>query len=86
MSRQLVDDWFGAFHDKDIAKLERTLAPDFIHSSPFGRITGGQRYIDIVKENADAFFSPKIDIQDRLHLLGGRTLERPRVMDGQSQD
>jgi len=64
MSRKLVDDWFGAFRDKDISKLR--LADDFVHSSPFGEIKGGQTYLDMVKEHAEAFFSPTIEILDVL--------------------
>lgn len=64
MSRKLVDDWFGAFHDKDISKLERVLAEGFVHTSPFGEIKGKQAYLDLVKEYSEAFFSPNIEILD----------------------
>lgn len=64
MSRELVDSWFAAFQEKDISKLR--LAEDFIHSSPFGDISGGQTYLDLVRENAEAFFSPTIEILDVL--------------------
>ena len=60
----LVDNWFGAFRNKDIAQLERTLAEEFVHSSPFGAIKSRQAYIDLVKANPKAFFSPTIKILD----------------------
>jgi len=62
MSRKLVDAWFDAFREKDISKLK--LAEDFVHTSPFGEIRGRQTYLDMVKENAEAFFSPMIEIID----------------------
>jgi len=62
MSRNLVDAWFEAFREKDISKLE--LAEDFVHTSPFGEIKGRQVYLDLVRENSEAFFSPTIKILD----------------------
>lgn len=62
MSRNLVDAWFEAFGEKDISKLE--LAEDFVHTSPFGEIKGRQVYLDLVRENSEAFFSPTIKILD----------------------
>lgn len=64
MNRKLVDDWFDAFRKKDISLLR--LADDFVHSSPFGEIKGGDTYLDMVRENAEAFFSPTIEIEDVL--------------------
>lgn len=62
MSRKVVDAWFDAFRAKDISKLE--LAEDFVHTSPFGEIKGRQAYLDLVGENAEAFFSPTLEILD----------------------
>lgn len=62
MTRKLVDAWFDAFHHKDISKLE--LAEDFVHTSPFGEIRGREVYLDLVRENPDAFFSPTLKILD----------------------
>lgn len=62
MSRKLVDAWFDAFRDKDISKLE--LAEDFVHMSPYGAIKGRKAYLDLVRENPEAFFSPVIKILD----------------------
>ena len=64
MNRKIVDDWFGAFQKRDISKLK--LAEDFVHTSPYGQIKGRQTYLDLVKENEEAFFSPKLDILDVL--------------------
>jgi hypothetical protein len=62
MSRKIVDDWFDAFRQRDISKLK--LAEDFVHTSPYGQIKGRQTYLNLVKENEEAFFSPKLDILD----------------------
>lgn len=64
MGRKLVDAWFEAFRKKDISLLE--LAEDFVHSSPYGEIKGRQAYLDLVRENSEAFFSPTLEIQDVL--------------------
>ena len=64
MSRQLAEAWFAAFRNKDIAQLERTLAEDFVHSSPFGEIKPRQAYLDLVRANPEAFFSPLIEVLD----------------------
>jgi hypothetical protein len=64
MSTKLAEAWFEAFRQKDINKLESTLTEDFSHSSPFGDIKPRQAYIDLVKANPEAFFSPVIEIQD----------------------
>lgn len=62
MNRKLVDDWFGAFRERDLSKL--ALSEGFVHASPFGEIKGRQTYLDLVEENKDAFFSPTIKIVD----------------------
>jgi len=62
MNRKTVDAWFDAFREKDISKLK--LAEDFVHSSPFGEIKGRKAYLDMVRENEEAFFSPKLEILD----------------------
>lgn len=64
MSQDIVESWFGAFRARDISKLEAGLAEDFVHTSPFGEIRGRQAYVDMVRANADAFFSPQIEILD----------------------
>ena len=62
MSRKIVEAWFDAFREKDISKLK--LAEDFVHSSPFGEIKGRKAYLDMVRKNEEAFFSPKLEILD----------------------
>lgn len=64
MTRNLVDEWFGAFEEKDISILERALGEGFVHSSPFGEIKGKGEYLDLIRNNTEAFFSPTIEIQD----------------------
>lgn len=64
MSKKLAEAWFAAFRDKDIAQLEVTLAENFVHTSPFGEIKPRQAYLDLVRGNPQAFFSPVIEILD----------------------
>lgn len=66
MSSSPLDAWFGAFREKDISALDNLLAEDFVHSSPFGEIKGRQAYLDLVRSNEEAFFSPVIEILDVL--------------------
>jgi len=62
MSKQLVDDWFDAFRQRDISKL--ALTEDFVHTSPFGEINGRAAYLALIRENEEAFFSPTLQILD----------------------
>lgn len=64
MSKKLAEAWFAAFRDKDIAQLEDMLAENFVHTSPFGEIKSRQAYLDLVRVNPEAFFSPIIEILD----------------------
>ena len=64
MGRQLVDRWFNAFRNRDISTLERDLAEDFVHTSPFGEIKGKDAYLELVRTNAEAFFNHTINILD----------------------
>ena len=64
MKTNLAVAWLDVFHNQDISQLERILADDFVHTSPFGEIQGKQTYLDVVRQNAEAFFSKKIEIRD----------------------
>lgn len=64
MNKNLAETWFEAFRNKDIDQLERTLTEDFVHTSPFGEIKSRQAYVDLVRSNTEAFFSPVIEIED----------------------
>jgi hypothetical protein len=62
VNRRIAEAWLDAFRSKDISKLE--LAEDFVHTSPFGEIRGRKNYLDMVRENSDAFFSRTIEVLD----------------------
>jgi len=64
MNKNFAEAWFGAFRAKDISKLELELADDFVHTSPYGEVKSKKAYLDLVKANPEAFFSPKIEILD----------------------
>lgn len=78
MSRALVDGWFAAFRERDVSKFE--LAEDFVHRSPYGEIRGRDRYLDLVRENEEAFFGPTIEIVDVIE--GGDRFAVRYVVDG----
>ncbi len=61
-NRQIAESWLQAFRQRDLAGL--ALAEDFVHSSPYGEIHGRQAYLDLVRQNEDAFFSSTIQVQD----------------------
>lgn len=64
MSKAIAEAWFEAFRGKDLTLLDQTLAADFVHSSPFGEIKGKETYLDLVRQNPEAFFSPTLTILD----------------------
>jgi len=64
MNRNLADAWFDAFRERDISKLELVLTEDFTHTSPYGEIKGREAYLDLVRQNPEAFFNPVIKILD----------------------
>lgn len=78
MSVELVDTWFAAFRVRDLSMTH--LAEDFIHTSPFGEIHGRETYLDLVKENQEAFFSPVIEILDIID--GGDRFAARYLVDG----
>ncbi|MCO7187227.1 MULTISPECIES: nuclear transport factor 2 family protein [unclassified Pseudoalteromonas] len=47
-SEQLARGWIQAWIDRDMAWLNTYLAPDFLHISPFGRLTGREHYLNTV--------------------------------------
>lgn len=62
MSREIAESWLGAFQAKDISLLK--LADDFVHTSPFGEVHGGDTYLDLIRTNEEAFFSNPIKVVD----------------------
>jgi hypothetical protein len=62
VSRKIADAWLDAFRKKDVSKLE--LADDFVYTSPLGEIRGKQVYLDLVRDNSEAFFSKTIKTVD----------------------
>lgn len=47
-ARRLARAWIEAWIRMDVAWLETNLAPDFVHTSPFGRLEGRRHYLDTV--------------------------------------
>lgn len=64
MNRKIVEAWLDAFRTKDISKLK--LADDFVHTSPFGEIRGRDVYLNLVRDNTEAFFGSTLTTVDIL--------------------
>ena len=53
-----------AFRDRDITNSKPRLLKISFMQVPFGEINSRQAYLDLVRANPEAFFSPVIEIQD----------------------
>lgn len=51
-SAELARHWIRAWVEMDLDWLRRTLAPDFVHTSPFGRLEGRDPYLAAVEPMA----------------------------------
>lgn len=51
-SAELARGWIEAWIRMDMDWLRRTLAPDFVHASPFGRLEGREHYLETVEPMA----------------------------------
>ncbi len=49
---ELAAGWFDAWRRYDMDWLRRNLAPDFVHTSPFGSFEGRESYLDTVEPMA----------------------------------
>lgn len=48
-SAELAVGWIEAWMRMDIEWLKKRLAPDFVHTSPFGRLEGRDAYLETVE-------------------------------------
>lgn len=62
----LVMDWFRKWEQGDFSDLP--LAEDFTHTSPFGKITGKEPYLDTVRANRDKFLGYEFVIRDAIYM------------------
>lgn len=51
-SGELAVGWIEAWIRMDMEWLRQRLAPDFVHTSPFGRLEGREHYLSIVEPMA----------------------------------
>jgi hypothetical protein len=51
-SAELAVGWIEAWIRMDLAWLREKLAPDFVHTSPFGRLEGREFYLETVEPMA----------------------------------
>lgn len=49
---ELAQAWFDAWKAMDIERLMQVLAPDFVHTSPLGRLEGRDHYLAVVEPMA----------------------------------
>jgi hypothetical protein len=78
MSRAVAESWLEAFRQKDIHQLN--LAEDFVHYSPFGEVRSRDTYLDLVRSNEAAFFSPELTVLDIID--GGPTIAVRYLVNG----
>ena len=51
-SAELARGWIEAWTRMDVQWLRERLAPDFVHTSPFGRLEGRESYLETVEPMA----------------------------------
>lgn len=51
-SAELAVLWIESWIEMDMERLRRNLAPDFVHTSPFGRLEGRESYLSTVEPMA----------------------------------
>ncbi len=57
----VVQQWFDCWNEDQIDNLP--ISDDFSHTSPFGTITGKQRYLEIVNKNRKDFLGNKLTLE-----------------------
>ena len=61
----LVKRWFDKWRLGEYRDLP--VADSFIHTSPFGTVTGRKTYIDLVESNKDKFLGYQFEIHDEIY-------------------
>lgn len=62
--KELVHTWFELWTTGDFEQLP--LADNFIHTSPYGKVEGKERYLDLARANKEAFTGNTFDIHETL--------------------
>jgi len=65
ISKNLVRMWFDKWLEGDFHNLP--ISENFQHTSPFGTISGKEKYIKLVESNKDKFLGYHFDIQDEIY-------------------
>ena len=63
--KQLVKEWFSKWESGDFMDLPVT--DNFSHISPYGTITGKDKYIELVESNKDKFLGHRFELHDELY-------------------
>ena len=64
-AKNIVRLWFEKWEQADIQHLP--IAEDFIHTSPYGTITGKAQYLELVEANLDKFLGHRFEIHDEIY-------------------
>jgi len=64
-SKSLVKKWFNKWLEGDFHNLP--VSENFEHTSPFGTISGKEKYINLVESNKDKFLGYHFDILDEIY-------------------
>lgn len=64
-SKRLVKEWFSKWEEGDFLHLPVT--DNFSHISPYGTITGKEKYIQLVDSNKDKFLGHSFELHDQLY-------------------
>ncbi len=59
-----TDNWFLKWEEGDIDNLPIT--DDFVHTSPYGTISGKAAYLDLVRANKDKFLNHRFEIHETI--------------------
>ncbi|MBW2938240.1 nuclear transport factor 2 family protein [Aureisphaera sp. CAU 1614] len=63
--QQLIQQWFALWERGDFLSLP--ISDDFVHTSPFGTITGKKAYLDLVQNNKDKFLGYTFTLHDAIY-------------------
>ncbi|MCM8568644.1 nuclear transport factor 2 family protein [Gramella jeungdoensis] len=63
--KDLIKEWFSKWEEGDFLNLP--VSDNFSHISPYGTITGKDKYIELVETNKDKFLGHRFELHDELY-------------------
>nr|WP_279344003.1 nuclear transport factor 2 family protein [Gramella jeungdoensis] len=61
----MIKEWFSKWEEGDFLNLP--VSDNFSHISPYGTITGKDKYIELVETNKDKFLGHRFELHDELY-------------------